>query len=35
LDASLAALFAGPWYAVGILLLYFPAMLLAKLFAVT
>jgi 4-hydroxybenzoate polyprenyltransferase len=35
LDASLAALFAGPWYAVGILLLYIPAMLLAKLFAVT
>lgn len=35
LNASLAALFAGPWYAVGILLLYVPAMLLAKLFAVT
>ena len=35
LNASLAAMFAGPWYAVGILLLYAPAMLLAKLFAVT
>ena len=35
LNASLAALFAGPWYAVGVLLLYLPATLLAKLFAVT
>jgi 4-hydroxybenzoate polyprenyltransferase len=35
LDASLAAIFAGPWYAVGILLLYLPATLLARLFAVT
>jgi 4-hydroxybenzoate polyprenyltransferase len=35
LNASLAAIFAGPWYAVGVLVLYLPAMLLAKLFAVT
>lgn len=35
LNASLAAVFAGPWYGVGVLLLYVPAMLLAKLFAVT
>jgi 4-hydroxybenzoate polyprenyltransferase len=35
LDASLAAMFAGPWYAVGVLLLYVPAALLARLFAVT
>jgi 4-hydroxybenzoate polyprenyltransferase len=35
LDASLAAMFAGPWYAVGVLLLYVPATLLARLFAVT
>jgi 4-hydroxybenzoate polyprenyltransferase len=35
LNASLAAVFAGPWYAAGVLLLYVPAMLLAKLFAVT
>jgi 4-hydroxybenzoate polyprenyltransferase len=35
LDASLAAVFAGPWYAVAVLLLYVPAILLAKLFAVT
>ncbi|HEY3458328.1 MAG TPA: UbiA-like protein EboC [Bryobacteraceae bacterium] len=35
LNASLAAVFAGPWYAVGVLLLYVPAMLLARLFAVT
>jgi 4-hydroxybenzoate polyprenyltransferase len=35
LDASLAAAFAGPWYAVAVLLLYAPATLLAKLFAVT
>jgi 4-hydroxybenzoate polyprenyltransferase len=35
LDASLAAVFAGPWYAVGVLLLYVPATLLARLFAVT
>ena len=35
LNASLAAVFAGPWYAVGVLLLYVPATLLAKLFAVT
>jgi 4-hydroxybenzoate polyprenyltransferase len=35
LNASLAALFAGPWYAVGVLLLYLPAAMLARLFAVT
>ena len=35
LDASLAAVFAEPWYALAILLLYVPATLLAKLFAVT
>lgn len=35
LNASLAAVFAGPWYAAGVLLLYVPAMLLAKPFAVT
>jgi uncharacterized membrane protein len=35
LNASLAAVFAGPWSAAGVLLLYLPAMLLAKLFAVT
>jgi 4-hydroxybenzoate polyprenyltransferase len=35
LNASLAAVFAGPWYAAGIVVLYVPAMLLAKLFAVT
>jgi 4-hydroxybenzoate polyprenyltransferase len=35
LNASLAAVFAGPWYAVGVLLLYVPATLLAKFFAVT
>jgi len=35
LNASLAAVFAGPWYAVGVLMLYVPATLLAKLFAVT
>ncbi len=35
LDACLAAVFAGPWYAVGVLLLYLPATLLARLFAVT
>ena len=35
LDASLAAMFAGPWYAMGVLLLYLPATLLARLFAVT
>jgi 4-hydroxybenzoate polyprenyltransferase len=35
LDAGLAAIFAEPWYALAILLLYVPAMLLAKLFAVT
>lgn len=35
LNASLAAIFAGPWYAAGVLLLYVPAMLLSKLFAVT
>jgi 4-hydroxybenzoate polyprenyltransferase len=35
LDASIAAIFAGPWYGAAVLLLYVPAMLLAKLFAVT
>jgi 4-hydroxybenzoate polyprenyltransferase len=35
LNASLAAVFAGPWYAVGVLMLYLPAILLAKIFAVT
>jgi 4-hydroxybenzoate polyprenyltransferase len=35
LNACLAAAFAGPWYALGVLLLYVPAFLLAKLFAVT
>jgi 4-hydroxybenzoate polyprenyltransferase len=35
LNASLSAVFAGPWYAAGVLLLYLPTMLLAKLFAVT
>ncbi len=35
LNASLAAVFAGPWYAVGVLMLYVPAILLAKIFAVT
>jgi len=35
LNASLAAVFAGPWYAVGVLALYVPATLLARLFAVT
>jgi 4-hydroxybenzoate polyprenyltransferase len=35
LNACLAAAFAGPWYAVAVLLLYLPAFLLAKLFAVT
>jgi 4-hydroxybenzoate polyprenyltransferase len=35
LNACLAAAFAGPWYAAAVLLLYLPAFLLAKLFAVT
>jgi 4-hydroxybenzoate polyprenyltransferase len=35
LNASIAAVFAGGWYAVGVLMLYVPATLLAKLFAVT
>jgi len=35
LNASLAAVFAGLWYAAGVLMLYVPATLLAKLFAVT
>lgn len=35
LNACVAAAFAGPWYAVAVLLLYLPAFLLAKLFAVT
>lgn len=35
LNAGLAAIFAEPWYAGGILLLYIPAAALAKLFAVT
>lgn len=35
LDASLAALFGGPWYGLAVLALYVPAMLLAKLYAVT
>lgn len=35
LNACLAAAFAGPWYAIAVLLLYVPAFLLAKLFAVT
>lgn len=35
LNASLAAVFAGPWYAVGVLMFYVPATLLAKLFAIT
>jgi 4-hydroxybenzoate polyprenyltransferase len=35
LNACLAAVFAAPWYAVAVLLLYLPAFLLAKLFAVT
>ena len=34
-NACLAAVFAGPWYAVGVLMLYLPAILLAKIFAVT
>jgi 4-hydroxybenzoate polyprenyltransferase len=34
-NASLAAVFAGPWYGVGVLMLYLPAILLAKIFAVT
>ena len=35
LDASLAALYGGLWFGVGTLLLYVPAILLARLFAVT
>ena len=35
LDAALAALFQRPWYGLYVLALYVPAMLLAKLFAVT
>ena len=35
LDATLAALYTGLWYPLGILCLYIPAMGLAKLFAVT
>lgn len=35
LNACLSAVFAGPWYAAAVLLLYLPAFLLAKLFAVT
>jgi 4-hydroxybenzoate polyprenyltransferase len=35
LNASLAAVFAGLWYGAGVLMLYVPATLLAKLFAVT
>ena len=35
LNASLAAVFAGLWYAAGVLMLYVPATLLAKIFAVT
>lgn len=35
LNACMAAAFAGPWYAVTVLLLYVPAFLLARLFAVT
>lgn len=35
LNACIAAAFAGPWYGAGVLLLYVPAFVLAKLFAVT
>jgi 4-hydroxybenzoate polyprenyltransferase len=35
LDAALAALYGGPWFGLAVLLLYFPATLLARLFAVT
>ena len=35
LDAGLAALFGGPFFGVAVLLLYIPALALAKLFAVT
>jgi 4-hydroxybenzoate polyprenyltransferase len=35
LNACIAAAFAGPWYGIAVLLLYVPAFLLAKLFAVT
>jgi 4-hydroxybenzoate polyprenyltransferase len=35
LNASIAALFAGLWYGAAVLLLYVPAMALARLFAVT
>jgi 4-hydroxybenzoate polyprenyltransferase len=35
LDAGLAALYGGPWYGLAVLALYVPAMLLAKLVAVT
>jgi len=34
-DSCIAALYAGPWYGAAILLLYIPALLLAKIFAVT
>jgi 4-hydroxybenzoate polyprenyltransferase len=35
LEAGIAAVFGGPWYGGAVLLLYIPATLLAKLFAVT